>query len=66
MPVYGDEDLMGRLLPSRQIESITVCGVREALYIDPEACIPEAQKTFKQISEQLQSSLSSWARHWLN
>lgn len=60
VPVYGDQDLMSRLLPGRAIESITVCGIPKALYIEPQAGIPQTSKTFKQISEELQSRLSLW------
>ena len=60
VPVYGDQDLMSRLLPGRQIESITVCGLPKGLYIEPQSGIPETKKTFKQMSEELQSKLSSW------
>jgi 5-methylthioadenosine/S-adenosylhomocysteine deaminase len=60
VPVYGDKDLMERLLAPRQLESITVCGAPKALYIESQVGIPQSQKTFKQISEELQSTLSSW------
>lgn len=59
VPVYGDQDLMKRLLPRRQLEVITVCGSSKALYIEPQNGIPETQKTFKQISEGLEAKLSS-------
>ena len=60
VPVYGDRDLMNRLLPGYQLESVTVCGKEKALYIEPQKNIPETLKTFKQISEELESKLSSW------
>jgi cytosine/adenosine deaminase-related metal-dependent hydrolase len=59
-PVYGDPDLMKQLLPRRQLETITVCGEPKVLYIEPIRGIPETQKTFKQISQELESKLSSW------
>jgi 5-methylthioadenosine/S-adenosylhomocysteine deaminase len=59
-PVYGDRDLMSRLLPGRQVEPITVCGMPKALYIEAQKDIPETQKTFKQISEELEAKLSAW------
>lgn len=60
VPIYGDRDLMDRILPGRQLETIAVCGQQKALYIEPQKGIPETQKTFKQISEELRSKLESW------
>jgi cytosine/adenosine deaminase-related metal-dependent hydrolase len=59
-PIYGDRDLMGALLPGRQLETVTVCGRQKSLYIEPNKGILETQKTFKQISDELESRLSSW------
>jgi len=60
VPIYGDADLMDRLLPQRELERLTVCGVSKKLYIKPQPGIPETAKTFKQISGELQSKLSEW------
>ena len=59
IPVYGDRDLMDRLLPRHQLEAILVCGKQKALYIESQKGVPETQKTFKQISEELESKLES-------
>lgn len=59
LPVYGDQDLMERLLPGRQLESLVVCGTAKRLYIEPKKGIPETQKTFQQISEELKSKLAT-------
>jgi len=60
VPTYGDRDLMDKLLPGGHLEAMTVCGVPKALYIEAQKGIPETQKTFKQISDELGSKLSSW------
>jgi 5-methylthioadenosine/S-adenosylhomocysteine deaminase len=60
VPIYGDPDLMDRLLPQHELERLTVCGVSKKLYINPQSGIPETAKTFKQISAELQSKLSEW------
>ena len=60
IPVYGDPDLMRKLLPGRQLEEVKVCGQSKAFNIEPEANVPETQKTFKQIAEELEMKLSSW------
>jgi cytosine/adenosine deaminase-related metal-dependent hydrolase len=60
MPIYGDSDLMDKLLPQHEFESLTVCGVPKKLYMKPQQGIPETAKTFKQISSELQAKLSEW------
>jgi 5-methylthioadenosine/S-adenosylhomocysteine deaminase len=60
VPVYGDPDLMDKLLPGRNLERLTVCGVPKALHMEPQPGIPETAKTFKQISEELSSKLAEW------
>jgi 5-methylthioadenosine/S-adenosylhomocysteine deaminase len=59
VPVYGDGELMDKLLPGRPLESLNVCGVAKKLYIPPRQGIPETQKTFKQISDELKESLTA-------
>jgi 5-methylthioadenosine/S-adenosylhomocysteine deaminase len=60
VPIYGDPDLMDRLLPRHELERLTVCGAPKKLYIKPQQGIPETAKTFKQISGELQSKMSAW------
>jgi hypothetical protein len=60
VPIYGDRDLMDRLLPGRQLETIAVCGKPKSIYIEPQNGIPATQKSFKRISEELESKLASW------
>lgn len=60
VPIYGDPDLMERLLPGRQLEIVAVCGKSKAIYIEPQKGIPESQKSLAQISEELGSKLASW------
>jgi 5-methylthioadenosine/S-adenosylhomocysteine deaminase len=59
-PVYGDADLMDRLLPARPLEELTVCGARKKLYLEPVPGVPETQKSFKQISSELETALAAW------
>ena len=59
VPVYGDEDLMKKLLPNRRLETLSVCGKPKDLYIEPQAGIPETGKTFKQMSDELSAKLAS-------
>lgn len=60
IPVYGDQDLMERLLPGKHLETIFVCGRSKTLYIDPQKGIPETQKSFQQITSELESKLEEW------
>jgi 5-methylthioadenosine/S-adenosylhomocysteine deaminase len=60
VPVYGDSDLMSRLLPGRSLESIVICGVPKSLFIQGEQGIPETQKSLKQMSEELTAILAPW------
>ena len=60
IPIYGDRDLMERLLPGRQLETIVLCGSPKAIYIEPQKGIPESEKSFRQMSEELRTKLASW------
>jgi hypothetical protein len=60
VPLYGDADLMEKVSPRRQIEIISVCGRPKALYMDPQSGVPETLKSFKQISQELDSKLNLW------
>ena len=60
VPVYGDRDLMDRLVVRHQLEPIAVCGKQKAMNIEPQNGIPETQKTFKEISEELAAKLQAW------
>lgn len=59
-PLYGDPDLMDRLLPASRLERLTVCGTSKKLYIEPQNEIPETQKSLRQISDELRDKLSEW------
>jgi cytosine/adenosine deaminase-related metal-dependent hydrolase len=58
VPIYGDTDLMNRLLPRRQLEQLTVCGTSKSLYIQPGE--KGWMKPWKQVSESLSSELATW------
>ena len=60
VPIYGDRDLMERLLPGHRLETISVCGKSKTLYIDFQKGIPETQKSFQQITSELESKLEEW------
>jgi 5-methylthioadenosine/S-adenosylhomocysteine deaminase len=59
-PLYGDPDLMEKLLPSKRLEPVTICGVPKKLYIEPQAGIPETEKSLRQISQELEAELTAW------
>lgn len=60
VPVYGDPDLMEKLLPGGHLERLAVCGAPKLLHLVPQSGIPETAKTFRQISDQLESKLAEW------
>jgi hypothetical protein len=59
VPTYGDEDLMKKLLPNRRLENLSICGKPKALYIEPQAGIPETAKSFRQMSDELSTKLAT-------
>ena len=59
-PVYGDADLMDRLLPGRRLEEVTVCGTAKRLDLEPQPGVPETQKSLRQISAELGAELAAW------
>lgn len=60
VPLYGDADLMEKVSPRRKIEIISVCGRQKALYMDPQSGVPDTLKSFKQISQELETALNLW------
>jgi 5-methylthioadenosine/S-adenosylhomocysteine deaminase len=60
VPIYGDRDLMERLLPGHHLETISVCGKSKTLFIEFQKGIPETQKSFQQITSELESKLEEW------
>lgn len=61
--IYGDPDLMSRLAAGKKLETIAVCGKPKAIYMDPQTDVPETQKSFRQIAEELGSKLASWGEN---
>ena len=59
-PLYGDPDLMEKLLPAERLEPLTICGAPKKLSIQPQAGIPETEKSLQQISKELESELVAW------
>ncbi len=60
-PVYGDAELMKRLLPNQQLETLTVCDVQKAIYFGSEAKLQGATpKSWKQTTDELSSALREW------
>lgn len=60
-PVYGDPRLMQQLLPGRQLDLLTVCGEKKALFLGSQASFKGVlSPTWNQTSELLASALREW------
>jgi 5-methylthioadenosine/S-adenosylhomocysteine deaminase len=61
-PIYGDRDLMEKLLPEAVLEPVTICHKDGAkvLYLGSEASQGGLRKTWKETSEQLARALQQW------
>ena len=60
-PVYGDPQLMQKLLPGRQLEPLTVCGEKKALYLGSQTAVGgNLSKTWVETSERLALALREW------
>lgn len=61
-PVYGDRDLMEKLLPQRHLESVQICGKddQKVLYLGPEASLGPLSKTWKETTDRLSRALQQW------
>jgi 5-methylthioadenosine/S-adenosylhomocysteine deaminase len=66
VPIYGDRDLMERLLPAHRLETISVCGKPKMLYIDSQKGIPETQKSFQQLGPSLSRRSRNGECPWLS
>jgi 5-methylthioadenosine/S-adenosylhomocysteine deaminase len=60
VPIYGDLDLMDKLLPGQKTEQLTICGSPKALYIEPQPGSTAAMRSWKDLSEVLNSELNAW------
>ena len=56
VPTYGDLELMRKLLPDKQLDSIILCGSQKGLYFNVES----GSRTWKQSSEKLSAALGEW------
>jgi 5-methylthioadenosine/S-adenosylhomocysteine deaminase len=60
-PVYGNPDLLRKILVGQPLETLMVCGVQKAIYFGSEARLQGTQpKSWKQTTDDLASSLSEW------
>jgi 5-methylthioadenosine/S-adenosylhomocysteine deaminase len=61
-PIYGDRDLMEKLLPQAALEPVSICHKDGAkvLYLGSEASQGGLRKTWKETSEQLARALQQW------
>ncbi len=60
-PVYGDDDLMKKLAPARQLEAMKVCDVPKSLDLESEAVLQGTRpKPWKQTLEELNRALNEW------
>jgi 5-methylthioadenosine/S-adenosylhomocysteine deaminase len=60
-PVYGNPELLRKILGTQSLESLTVCGVQKAIYFGSEARLQGTRpKSWKQTTDDLTSALSQW------
>jgi 5-methylthioadenosine/S-adenosylhomocysteine deaminase len=61
-PVYGDRDLMEKLLPGALLEPVSFCRKDEqkVLYLGIDATASPLRKTWKETTEQLDRALHQW------
>jgi hypothetical protein len=59
-PVYGDAELMRKLAPAAEIESLSVCGSPKALDFSTETALGEHPTTWSQTVDQLNHALTEW------
>lgn len=61
-PIYGDRDLMEKLLPQAVLEAVNICHQDGAkvLYLGSEASQGGLRKTWRETSEQLALALQQW------
>jgi hypothetical protein len=60
-PIYGDRDLMEKLLPQAALEPVSICkDGAKVLYLGGEASQGGLRKTWKETSEQLARALQQW------
>lgn len=60
-PVYGTPEAMRNLLPGRQLDTLTVCGIPKAIYFGSETKLQgTTPKSWKQTVDGLNSALSEW------
>jgi cytosine/adenosine deaminase-related metal-dependent hydrolase len=60
-PVYGDDELMRRLAPTTQLESVLLCGAKKALDFDTERVSQgKPLKSWKDTVDSLANALKPW------
>ena len=55
--LYGDPDLMKRLHPNQQLETVNICGVKKAVYLGDSGAA-QLKETWDQIQKNLDSELT--------
>jgi 5-methylthioadenosine/S-adenosylhomocysteine deaminase len=62
VPVYGDKDLMEKLLPQKRLEAVRICGTsdQKVLYLGPDASLGGLGKTWKDTTDHLSLALQQW------
>jgi 5-methylthioadenosine/S-adenosylhomocysteine deaminase len=58
--LYGDLELMERLVPRTQLERATICGKDVALHIETRSTSTSTVKSWKEISASLGAALNAW------
>jgi 5-methylthioadenosine/S-adenosylhomocysteine deaminase len=62
-PVYGDRDLMEKLLPQHVLEPVEICGKtgEKVLYLSSDSSLGGLRKTWKETEDQLAHALQQWS-----
>jgi hypothetical protein len=61
-PVYGDKDLMEKILPQQRLEPVRICDRddQKVLYLGPDALLGGLSKTWKEATDRLSHALQQW------
>lgn len=64
--LYGDADLMRRLVPAKQLEEIRICGKPKALHVQFTGSLTGHSESWEGVSAALASTLNAWGTSLAN
>lgn len=64
--LYGDEDLMRRLVPAKQLEQVRICGKPKALHVQLAGDPAGRAQSWEQVTATLDSTLNAWGTSLAN